>query len=162
MKNYTTEIKWAAIFTIASILWMLIEKMTGLHDTNIGKQPVYSMLFAIPAIAIYFLALLDKKKTAFNGVMGWKEGLISGMILSVFVAVLSPMAQWVSFTMISPEYFPNAIKFYTNKHLMTEAKAIEYFNFSSFMKKGVFDALSMGVITSALVAFIVQTKTPKP
>lgn len=158
MKNFTIEIKWAAIFTVASVLWAVIEKFSGLHDTHIGKQPVYSMLFAIPAIFIFFLALRDKKKSFFNGQMSWKQGVISGMILSVFIAVLSPVAVWFAYGIISPEYFPKAVKYYTETRTMTAAQAELYFSQTAFMKKSVADALSMGVITSAVVALIVQSK----
>lgn len=162
MKNYIIEIRWAFIFTVAAILWAGIEKLFGMHDSNIGTQPIFSLLFGIPAIAIYFLALLEKKQKVFKGHMSWKEGTVSGIILSLFVAVLSPIAQWAIFTLISPEFFAKAIKFYTEKHTMTEARALEMFNVQAYMKKGITEALSMGVITSALVALFVKSKNPKP
>lgn len=158
MKNFTIEIKWAAIFTVASLLWAVIEKLSGLHGAHIGKQPVYSLLFAIPAIFIFFLALRDKKKNFFGGQMSWKQGMISGMILSVFIAVLSPVAIWIAYTVVSPDYFANAVNYYTQTHTMTQTQAELYFTLAAFMKKGVADALSMGVITSAVVALIVQSK----
>lgn len=158
MKNFTIEIKWAAIFTVASVLWAGVEKFSGLHDAQIGKQPVYSMLFALPAIFIFFLALRDKKKRFFSGQMSWKQGMISGMILSVFIAVLSPVAVWFAYSVLSPGYFPKAIQYYTETRTMTQTQAELYFSMTAFMKKGVADALSMGVITSAVVALIVQSK----
>ena len=161
MKNYIIEIRWAGIFTIVSILWVILEKMLGLHDTAIGKQPAVSMLFAIPAILVYVLALLEKKKKVFNGQMSWKDGVVSGMILSLFIAVLSPITQWIAFTVISPEFFLKAVKFYTDKHILTETRALEMFNLPAYMKKSITESLSMGVITSAVVAFIVKTKTSK-
>ena len=62
MKNLKTEIKWAIIFTLMTICWMLVEKLTGLHSTHIGKHMVYTKLYAIPSVLVYVLALLDKKK----------------------------------------------------------------------------------------------------
>jgi len=161
MKNYIIEIRWAFIFTITAILWAGIEKLMGMHDSNIGTQPVFSFLFAIPAIAVYFLALLEKKQKTYNGNMSWKEGVVSGFVMSLFVAVLSPIAQWAIYTQISPEFFAKAVKFYTNRHILTEERALEAFNIQAYMKKSITESLSMGVITSALVALIVKTKTPK-
>jgi hypothetical protein len=60
MKNSRIEIKWAVIFAIVGLLWMFGEKLAGLHDEHINKHPSYSFLFAIPAIAVYVFALLDK------------------------------------------------------------------------------------------------------
>jgi hypothetical protein len=162
MKNYIIEIRWAFIFTVTAILWAGIEKLMGMHDSKIGSQPVFSMLFAIPAIFVYVLALLEIKQKKFNGVMSWKEGVVSGFVMSLFVAVLSPVSQWATYTLISPEFFAKAVKFYTDKHILTETRALEAFNLAAYMKKSITESLSMGVITSALVALIVKTKTAKP
>lgn len=135
MKNYIIEIRWAFIFTLASILWAGIEKLVGLHDSKIGTMPAFFLLFAIPAVAIYFLSLLEKKEKVFNGNMSWKEGTVCGIVLSLFIAVLSPVAQWAIYTLISPEYFAKAIKFYTEKHVLTEARAVEQFNIAAYMKR---------------------------
>lgn len=161
MKNYIIEIRWAFIFTVAAILWAGIEKLFGMHDSNIGSQPMFSLLFGIPALAVYFLALLEKKQKSFGGNMSWKEGTVSGIVLSLFIAVLSPVAQWAIYTLISPHFFTKAIQFYTNNKRLTEVRAIEMFNIQAYMKKAITESLSMGVITSALVALIVKTKTPK-
>lgn len=161
MKNYIIEIRWAFIFTIASILWAGIEKLFGLHDSKIGTMPGFFLLFAIPAIGIYLLAMLEKKEKVFKGNMSWKEGTVCGIVLSLFIAVLSPVAQWTIYTLISPEFFAKAIKYYTDKHVLNEARAIAQFNIAAYMKRGITESLSMGVITSAIVALFVKTKTPK-
>lgn len=33
--KYKIEIKWAVIFIAMSLLWMVLEKLTGLHSTYI-------------------------------------------------------------------------------------------------------------------------------
>jgi len=80
MKNFYIELKWAAIFVCALFVWMYIEKLTGLHDVHIAKHLIYTNLFAIIAIAIYVLALRDKKQHFYNGLMSWKQGFISGIV----------------------------------------------------------------------------------
>lgn len=162
MKNYIIEIKWAAIFSAVSLLWIVVEKLAGLHDQNIAHQQAYSMIFALPAIVVFVLALRDKKNNSFGGNMSWKEGVISGIIMSLFIAVLSPIVQWIGYTVVSPEFFAKAIKHFTDSRILTEAKAMEIFNLPAYMKKGITEALSMGVITSALVALFVKSKNPKP
>lgn len=162
MKNYRIEMKWAAVFSAVAIVWLMVEKLTGLHDAHIGKQPIYAMLFALPAFTIYVLALMDKKANAYSGQMSWKEGMISGVFLTVFVAVLSPVVQWIGFTVISPDFFNKAIANFTASGKRSHEEAQALFNMTAVMRSGVSTALSMGVITAALVALIVQTKTKKP
>jgi hypothetical protein len=35
MKKLNIEIKWAIIFSIVGLIWMVIEKVSGLHSTYI-------------------------------------------------------------------------------------------------------------------------------
>lgn len=161
MKNYIIEIRWAFIFIVATVLWAGIEKLMGLHDSKIGTMPFFFLFFAIPAVAIYVLALLEKKEKIYHGQMSWKEATVSGIVLSLFIAFLNPVAQWAIYTLISPEYFAKAVKLYTDKHTLTEAQAMARFNLPAYMKQSITESLSIGVITSALVALFVQTKNKK-
>jgi len=158
MKNFTIEIKWSVIFAVAALLWMFIEKATGLHDVHIDKHPVYTNIFAIVAIAIYAFALIDKKKHFFNGKMDWKQGFVTGLIITIFVTVLSPLTQYITNTFITPDYFKNVIAYTVNNKVMTQEAAEMYFNLKSYIVQGIFGALSMGVVTSAIVAFFIKSK----
>lgn len=93
MKSLRIEIKWAVYFSLMSLVWMLLEKLCGLHEENIDYHLYLTNLFAIPAIIFMILALKDKKKNFYAGTMTYKQGLISGIILSFFIALLSPINQ---------------------------------------------------------------------
>ena len=93
MNKYTIEIKWALIFVLMMIVWMFAEKIAGLHGSNIDQHALYSNFIAIPAIAIYVLAFLEKRKKDFNGFMSYGQGFITGLKISAIVALLSPVVQ---------------------------------------------------------------------
>ncbi|MCH5600460.1 hypothetical protein [Niabella ginsengisoli] len=65
--NIKIEAKWALIFSVMVLVWMLLEKWSGLHDKYIDYHLYLTNLFAIPAIWIMVLALKDKKKTFIMG-----------------------------------------------------------------------------------------------
>jgi hypothetical protein len=44
---------------------MVIEKAVGLHDEYLNLQQYQTLLYIIPAVWIYILALKDKKKEFF-------------------------------------------------------------------------------------------------
>ncbi|UUC44051.1 DUF4199 domain-containing protein [Flavobacterium cerinum] len=162
MGKYKIEIKWAFIFIIMSLLWMVLEKLCGLHSTHIDKQQYLTMLFMIPAIWVYVLALKDKKKKDYGGIMSFKQGVISGLIITLIVALFSPLTQWIISCIITPEYFPNVIEYSlkTGYH-KTRAEAEAYFSLENYMKQSVIGALMMGLITTLIVAFFVRTGKPK-
>ena len=143
-----------------SLLWMLLEKLLGLHSTHIDKHMYLTNLFAIPAILLYVLALKDKKKNYYQGQMTYKQGFISGLIISLIVMVFAPITQWITSTVITPEYFPNVIAHSLETGYFTSREEAEaYFNLKNYMVQSTIWSLIMGVVTSAVVAWFVRTKS---
>lgn len=159
MKNIKIEIKWALIFILSMLAWMFFEKSMGWHDEKIADHATYTNFFAIPAILVYVFALLDKKKNFYSGVMSYKQGVVSGLIITVIVTVLSPLAQYITSTIITPDYFPNVIEYAVSSGKMTQADAEAYFNINSYMIQSVIGALVMGLVTSLIVAIFVKSKS---
>lgn len=158
MNKFKTEIKWGFIFSACALLWAYFEKQTGWHTDQVSKHLILTNLFGVVAIVLYVLALRDKKQTDFNGEITWKEGFISGIVLSAVIAILSPATQYITYVYISPEYFANITEYIVKMGTMTQEKALEYFNIDNYIRQGIFTALSMGVVTAAIVSFIIKTK----
>lgn len=158
MKNYAIEIKWGIIFFVVSLLWMFFEKAMGWHDALISQHAIYTNFFGLLAIAIYLFAIYDKRKNYFKGKMTWKQGFVSGIILSIVVAILSPLGQYITHEFITPDYFENAIAYSAENSRMEQEDAEAYFNLQSYIIQSVSGALMMGVVSSAIVALILKRK----
>ena len=158
MKNIGIEVKWAFIFAVMMLAWMFLEKSLGWHDALIDQHSTMTNLVAIPAILIYVLALLDKKKNYYKGQMTYMQGFLSGVVISIIVAVLSPFTQYITLEYITPEYFNNIIEHTVSTGVMTQEAAEDYFNLKNYMVQSVIGALLMGVITSAIVAIFTKSK----
>ncbi|MDF2156914.1 DUF4199 domain-containing protein [Algoriphagus sp. CAU 1675] len=158
MKNWKIEFKWGAIFLLTTLLWMVMEKSLGWHDEKIADHAVNTNFFAIPAILVYVFALLDKKKNFYQGTMNFKQGFVSGMVITSVVAVLSPLNQYIISTVITPEYFSNVIEYSVKNGLMTEEAATSYFNLNYYMLQSVIGAVVMGTFTSLALAFLMKSK----
>lgn len=162
MKNLKIEIKWAILFSIMTLLWMVLEKLCGLHGKHIDYHLYLTNLFAIPAIWFMVLALKDKKKNFYGGQMTYKQGLISGIILSAFIALLSPLTQWITSYVITPEYFPNVIKRSVEiGYYKTTAEAEANFNFKNYAINSTIFAFVFGVATTAMAMIFIRTKRTK-
>ena len=159
MKNIKIEIKWALIFIFISLAWMALEKALGWHDEKIADHATLTNIFAFPAIAIYGFALLDKRKNYYHGRMTYKKGFLAGLVITLLVALFSPTTQYITSTLITPDYFSNVIEYAVSSGAMTQRDAEAYFNLKSYMVQSVIGAAIMGIITSAVVALFVQTKT---
>jgi hypothetical protein len=152
MKDIKIEIKWAIIFAIMSLLWMVLERIVGLHEAHIDKHETYTNFIAIPAIAIYVFALLDKRKNNYHGKMTYMQGFICGLIITLFVTILSPLTQYVTSNFITPHFFQNMIEYSISAGKATPEAAEDYFNLDNYIVQGLIGAPIMGLITTALVA----------
>jgi Protein of unknown function (DUF4199) len=156
MKNIKTEIKWAVLFVIMQLIWMLLEKSAGLYTLRIHKHAAYSNFIAIPAIAIYVFALLDKRSNFYGGTMTYLQGFISGLMITVFVTLLTPVTQYLISVGIAPEFFPNMIEYSVSNGSMTQDAAEKYFNLKNFIVQGLMFTPVMGIVTTLIVAIFVK------
>lgn len=158
MNKISIEIKWGVIFTVIGLLWMIFEKAMGWHDVLIAKHAIYTNFFGILAVLIFILAVRDKKINFYNGIMTWRQGFVSGLIVTIVITVLSPLSQFISSTYITPDYFNNVIAYSVESNMMKQEQAEAYFNLKSYIIQAAFGALVMGVVTSAVVAWFLKTK----
>ena len=156
MKKIKIEIKWAIIFTIMVLVWMFMEKLAGLHSDHIDKHPIYTNFIFIPSIVIYILALLDKRKNVYNGIMTYKQGLISGLVITLIVTILSPLNQYITSTMITPDYFSNAIEYVVSESKMNQIEAENYFSLKNYTIQALIGAPIVGTVTTAIVAIFTR------
>jgi len=158
MKKYSLEIKWGVIFSVAILLWVGFERLIGLHGENVELHSSVTNFFAIPAIAVYLFALLDKRKTDYDGVMSWREGFMTGVFITLVVVVLNPIVQSITHLLISPDFLTNLIEFTTETGRMDQAEAEEYFNLRNYITLGIVGSLFMGLATSAVVAIFTRKR----
>jgi hypothetical protein len=152
MKKIKIELKWALIFVAMMLLWMLLERLFGLHDRNIEHHPLVTNFVAIPAIIIYVLALLDKRRKDFNGQMSYLQGFTSGVIITVIVTILSPLTQIITSLVITPDFFANMIGYAVHTGTMSRPEAEAYFNLNNYLLQTIMFTPIMGIATSAVVA----------
>lgn len=156
MNKFKIEVKWALIFTVVFLLWMYFEKFMGWHDELIEKQALYTNLFGILAIIIYVLALREKRDDFYKGIMSWKQGFMTGAILTVIIAALTPLSQYIVHSFISPEFFKNIINFRLKNGALEQAFVENYYTLSTFIYQATFYALSYGIVTAGIVAWFVK------
>ncbi len=155
MKPANHALKWGLFFTTTTLFWMVFEKGMGWHDEHIDRHASLTNLFAFVAIGIYVIALINAR-SALGGSMSWKQGFFAGFRISVVVALLAPLSQWITHTLISPEFFPNVIAYSVETGYATREEAEAFFNLRNYIIYSTIGAIIMGIITSALVALFVR------
>lgn len=156
MNQFRTEIKWGFIFTIMMILWMIGERLAGLHGENIAQHAIWTNAVLVPALTIYWLALRDKREKDLGGKMTWAQGFKAGAIITAVVALLTPLTQWLTSAVISPDYFTNAIEYGVSSGATTQEDAEAFFNMQNFIIMSFFGSIIMGLVTAAIIALFVR------
>ncbi|NBL64113.1 DUF4199 family protein [Flavobacterium sp. NST-5] len=161
MKKFAIEIKWAIRYTFCYIAYTFAEKGMGLYDQNINIYWKYSALFYVLAIFLFVVAIKDKKIHYFKNQMDWKQGTTSGLYLSLFIAILMPIAQVIIHKAIAPEFLENMVKMIVQKNNITLESAQKVYNLESQIYQSIFFTLSFGITISAIISSFLKTKTTK-
>ena len=157
MKKFQIELKWGFLFFLSGLAWMLLEKSLGWHDRLIEQHATYTLLYAPLAIFIYVVALWEKKRKTYGGRMTFIQGFLSGLLLTLVVVVLTPLSQYISHSLISPDYFSNIIQLTVNSGKMTLQEAEAYFNLMNYTTMSVFFAGGMGILTTVVVMIFMKS-----
>ncbi len=158
MDKIKIEIKWAIIFVVMMLLWMILERLFGFHDQNIKYHHIVTNFVAIPAIALYIFALLNKRKAYYDGKMTYVQGFKTGLIITLFVTLISPLTQYLTTAVITPEYFANMIEYTVEQGKMTRDEASDYFNINNYIIQTVIFTPVMGIVTTAIIAIFTRKK----
>lgn len=158
MTKYKIELKWAVIFFLMYLAWIALEKISGLHANLIEYQQIASVMVLVPSFLVYLLAIRDKKKRYFNNVISFRQAFLSGMILTAFIVLLSPLSQFISMRLLSPDFFTNMQKYAVASHGISEEKAISQLNLGKFIITSIFGGLVTGLIFSLIIAAFVKKK----
>lgn len=157
MEKFGIEIKWAAIITLSMCIWGFIEKQLGWHQ-EFSMILVSILLQFLLLIVLMFIAFLDKKKNFFNGQWTFKQAFKFGLFLTALMTVLNPLAQYIIYQSVSPDYFNNIIEYQLAKGRYTRESLLEIHNIDLKIREGVTNTLSIGVIFTALFAFVLKNK----
>lgn len=152
--TYYHEIKYALIFSAMNILWMLGEKLAGLHDVHIADHAFYTNYFAIPSILLYAVAMYQKQ-TLLGGEMNFKQGFMSGLGITMIITALTPVVQFFIHTIITPEYFINVRAFAIQEGMKPEV-ADTHFTLNSYILLSVFTGFVYGIITTIFTTIMIR------
>lgn len=157
MKKFEIEFKWAVYFTAFNMLWLSLEKYLGWHDEHIQMHIVYSLFIILPQAILYFLALREKKLKYYEGNINWQHAFLSGGILSVIIAGLSPATIYYMNTFLSPEFIDLAIERYVVSG-GKEASAKNFHSLEAYIKNAILFNVSIGIVISGVVALFIKSK----
>ncbi len=157
-RNIDVEVKWTIIFVVIQMLWFFGEKLAGLHDGNIQKQLQVAPGIILIGLAIFHMALREKRDKVFSGDCTFKQAYFTGFNLTVLITVLTPLMYYITYAMISPDYFDKVIEFSVTSGELSREEALDRYNLGTYLIQSVVGTFLVGMLLSAGVATMVRTK----
>lgn len=117
---------------------------------------IITNLFFIPAIALYVLTILDKRKRSYQGKMTYKQGLLAGLIMTGIFTLFVPLTQVITSLIITPDYVNNVIAYTVENGIMTMEQAESQFNLTNYIIQGMLSFPIIGAITSVIIALFTK------
>lgn len=158
MEKFKIEFKWASIFTGINLLWVYAEKYLGLHDEYIDYHSLVGLVMLLPLGFCIYSSLKQKREEYYNGKMTWQKAFVSGALLSLLIAGLSPGSVYVMSEYVSPEFFDNAIA-KSMERGATQEMASQFFSLNAYISQTIMFYLAFGVMISAVVGLIIKRKS---
>lgn len=160
MKKFSLEFKWAIFFSVMTLVWIFIERLLGFHGDKVHQHASFTNFVAIPSIAIYIFGILDKRRNYLDGKMNYAQGFITGLKITLFVMLLSPLVNYLALVYVSPNYLTNIGTYAVNNDLISQQQADVTFSLTSYILQGLVGAGVMGFLTTSVVAIFTR-RLPK-
>lgn len=158
MEKFKIEFKWASIFTGINLVWVYIEKYLGLHDDYIDYHSIVGLVMLLPLGFCIYSSLKEKREVHYKGKMTWQKAFVSGALLSLLVAGLSPGPVYVMTQYVSPDFFENAITKSLERGATPEM-ANQFFSLNAYISQAIMFNLAFGVMISAVVGLVIRRKS---
>lgn len=153
---FKIEFKYAALIGVAMLLWLIGEKLVGLHKEHIQYHP-YVTMFALLFPIIGTMMALKEKRTENGGYLTFIQGFLTGFAVALIGTPMAVFIQYIFITFINPDFFTEMIA-YAEAH--GEPNSESYFNLNSYLLQSALGPLLGGTAISAILAWVNKRNPP--
>ncbi len=160
MKNRLTEIKWGVVWPTSVFLFLCFEFFAGLQEPPHLEWGMWIDMLGglVLPLLVFGLGLRQKRDQDLEGRMSWQEGFRSGLLITLISLPLSVLLVWAFLTFVNPHFFRTMIEYGLAMGYDGEAHIRAYFSMKPYLTQTAISTLLLGVILSAVFAFLFKTK----
>lgn len=143
----TDGLKWGVVLGVVTMFWHVLEKLTGFDGEFIEMHQTAGMMYLIPFILIYVLALLQKRNQN-GGSLSLAEGMKHTLSVVLWALPFILAATYIKIKWLSPDFQSDMIEF-----LVTTGEEKEMLE-SAFSDLGVMKNTALYSLSGLLVGAI--------
>ncbi len=149
--------------------FVLVEYFLGFHTTKIGQGKYLSYFGVVIPITIIVIAILYKKKNG-DGYLDPKDGMKTGIIISLITGIITTFFMMLYNSYINPEFFNIAMDYQTKLFkeagktpeeitaILEQYKANQ--KLSAQLVSGLIGTPLMGMLPSLIITMILRKARP--
>lgn len=161
---FKIALKYGVFIVLFTFLWICLEYWAGIHSDYIDYHPLATLLSLVVPLILLYLAMREAQRED-GGTFTYVDALKTGLVVTLVVAVLNPLLQWVFQQVVFPDYLEamqaNAEALQLAQGIDVEVArrvATEEYTLNSFLLRAFLGALAAGVVMSAILALFVRDK----
>ncbi|MDH4298999.1 MAG: DUF4199 family protein [Cyclobacteriaceae bacterium] len=97
--RFKSEIKWGIILFIATLLWVIFEKLIGWHAERISQHARYSIIYDFVFLLVYAIAFREEYRKRPGTLLKWNQGFKFGVGITIIITGISKF---------HPSFFPTS------------------------------------------------------
>lgn len=158
-----TEFRFAFYTAAFSFIWLMLEYVAGLQDQFIDYNAVVRWFALFIPVVFFYIGLKRKRDADYDGSITFGQCFRSGLIMTVFAALMIVPLQAVFHYFINPAYFDDMIQHEVqqavnngqNPKAAYDAAAATY-NMTSYALQSGIGMLVLGTLLTSIYSFMLS------
>ena len=161
---FKIALKYGVLIVLFSIIWIGLEYLVGLQTEYVEFHPLITLLtLVIPLMLMYFGIREAQRSSVAHFTYG--DAFKTGVAITVVVAVLNPLLQWICYTLAFPGFF-EALQANSEAYQLSlgvdlevaREQATEQYSLGTYLWQSFIGTLLGGIIIAAIIAIFVRDK----
>jgi hypothetical protein len=157
-------LKYGVLIVLFSLIWIGLEYLVGMQADYVEFHPVLTLLtLLIPLMLIYF-GIREAQKSA-TDYFTYADAFKTGFAITIVVAVLNPLLQWLCYTLAFPGFF-ETLQANSEAHQLSlgvdmevaRTQAMEQYSLGRYLWQSFIGTIVGGAVIAAIISLFVRDK----
>jgi hypothetical protein len=161
---FKIALKYGILIVLFSLIWIGLEYLVGMQTDYVAFHPMLTLLtLLIPLMLIYF-GIREAQKSA-TAYFSYGDAFKTGFTITVVVAILNPLVQWLCYTLAFPGFFETLQASSEAQQLslgidmeVARTQAVEQYSLGRYLWQSFVGTLVGGTVIAAIIAIFVRDK----
>lgn len=161
---FKIALKYGVLIVLFSLIWIGLEYLVGLQTDYVEFHPLVTLLTLVVPLLFMYYGIREAKRSS-PAPFTYGDGFKAGVAIAIVVAILNPLVQWLSYTLVFPGYFETLQANAEAQQLalgvdleVARQQAGEEYNLQNYLWQAFMGTLVGGIVIAAIFAIFFRDK----